>query len=402
MILELNDWQLTTRNNAGSEIASEPAAASDANGELIFGAPAQSLSRQSPQQYNNRYLYTLAPEPLPRDLGPARNQADLIYHHLRSLNLTDNDGLLIGVGGHVTNEQLGLLLGIAQELQIPVRGFIDNALAYGLDAPASSSFHVIDIELHRLLISKVEVTSQQRSISHCAAIDGAGMAAILEGWMNVIADDFVHKTRFDPLHAAASEQQLFDTVSNWLGQSTLTDQRIRINHGESIRELEVSAGELSDKLSQRLSAVDFTQLGTIGVTERVMAVPFLSDLLASRVDAVLPLESASAGRNFSQLGEGLATDQVRRVTSGSSSLMSDLPATTAAADTDLQSATHLLQEHIAFAFDHPAVSDYIDAATGSATGESVTINGRPSHGGPLKPGDTVALGAQLYTAIRLE
>ena len=70
MILELNDWQLTTRNHTGSEIASEPAAACDATGDLIFGAPAQSLSRQSPQQYNNRYLYTLAPEPLPRDLGP--------------------------------------------------------------------------------------------------------------------------------------------------------------------------------------------------------------------------------------------------------------------------------------------------------------------------------------------
>ena len=401
MILELNDWQLTTRNHTGSEIASEPAAASDANGDLIFGAPAQSLSRQSPQQYNNRYLYTLAPEPLPRDLGPARNQADLIYHHLRKLTLTDSEGLLIGVGGHVTNEQLGLLLGIAQELQIPVRGFIDNALAYGLDAPAGRDFHVIDIELHRLLISKVEVETQQRSVSHCAAVDGVGMAAILEGWMNVIADNFVQKTRFDPLHAAASEQQLFDTVSNWLGQSTLTDQRIRINHGESIRELEVSAGELSDKLSQRLSAVDFTQLGTVGVTERVMAVPFLCDLLESKVDAVLPLESASAGRNFSQLGEGLSTDKVRRVTSGNSTL-SDLPATSAAADNDPRPATHLLQEHIAFAFDHPAVCNHIDSATGSATGNGITINGRPNEGGRLKPGDTVTLGTQVYTAIRLE
>lgn len=402
MIVELNDWQLTTRNNAGSVIATEPAAASNANGELIFGAPAQSLSRQSPQQYNNRYLYTLAPEPLPRDLGPARNQADLIYHHLRSLNLTDDDGLLIGVGGHVTNEQLGLLLGIAQELKIPVRGFIDNALAYGLDAPANSSFHVIDIELHRLLISRVDVETQQRSVSHCTPVDGAGIAAILEGWMNVIADDFVHKTRFDPLHAAASEQQLFDTVSSWLGQSTLTDQRIRIHHGESTRELEVSAGVLADKLNQRLGTVNFDQLGTIGVTERVMAVPFLSELLSSKVDAVLPLESASAGRSFSQLGERLSTDQVRRVNSGSSSPTNDVPATMTDADSDLHTATHLLKDHIAFAFDHPAVSHYIDAATGSAAGTQVTINGRSGDGEQLKPGDKVTLGAQTYTAIRLE
>ena len=142
------------------------------------------------------------------------------------------------------------------------------------------------------------------------------------------------------------------------------------------------ARALADKLNQRLGAVDFTQFGTIGITERVMAVPFLQELLSAKVDAVLPLASADAGRNFSQLGEGLSTDRVRRLIAGSSSVTNNVPANTKQPDAEQHTATHLLRDHVAFAFDHPAVKDYIDA--------------------PLKPGDTVAVGDQTYTAIRLE
>ena len=93
-----------------------------------------------------------------------------------------------------------------------VQGFVDLGLAIALGVPASADFHVLDIELHRMTISEIHVDGQQRNVQQSTAIDGIGASNITEGWMNVAADEFVQKTRFDPLHAGQSEQQLFEQI----------------------------------------------------------------------------------------------------------------------------------------------------------------------------------------------
>ena len=43
-----------------------------------------------------------------------------------------------------------------------------------------------------------------------------GWLALQQAWLDLIAAAFVRKTRFDPLHEAASEQRLWDGLPGWL------------------------------------------------------------------------------------------------------------------------------------------------------------------------------------------
>ena len=159
IFLDINDWQLTARTAYGPALFKEPVGASKATGKLEFGQPALQHSRSHPQQFNNKYFYSLAPDPLSGDLRPAKNHADLIYHHLVELSLPEDKPLVLCVSGHLTNQQLGLLLGICQEAKLTVNGFIDLALGQSLAAPMHNDYHVLDIELHRMTLSHITVAT---------------------------------------------------------------------------------------------------------------------------------------------------------------------------------------------------------------------------------------------------
>ena len=47
---------------------------------------------------------------------------------------------------------------------------------------------------------------------------GAGWLDFIDTWLRMIGREFVARTRFDPLHRAATEQQLFDSLPGWLEQ----------------------------------------------------------------------------------------------------------------------------------------------------------------------------------------
>ena len=46
-------------------------------------------------------------------------------------------------------------------------------------------------------------------------------------WAHTIAETFVRRTRFDPLHDGASEQRMFDALPGWLARLA-TDASTRI------------------------------------------------------------------------------------------------------------------------------------------------------------------------------
>src|SRR5690606_25703526 len=67
-----------------------------------------------------------------------------------------------------------------------------------------------------------------------------GVLGLQQTWMQLIAEQFVRKTRFDPLHDAATEQRLVDQLPEWLGR-LLEDERIvlAIEFGERPLEIEL-------------------------------------------------------------------------------------------------------------------------------------------------------------------
>ncbi len=378
LFLELNDWQMTAWDEQGDRVLQQGVGASIAPGQLSFGEAALAHSRSHPQQFNNRYLYSLSPDPIAGDLRPAKNHADLIYHHLIHMGLP-NEPIGLCVGGHLTNQQLGLLLGIAQEAGLKIAGFIDAALAQSLSVPATGDFHVLDIELHRMTLTHIAVAADHRDSTQTIGLDGLGTASIVDGWMNVIADEFVQKTRFDPLHAGNTEQQLYDQVNRWLTEIGIVDRRVNVSNGEASRDIEVSASLLKDKLRQRLASIDLDHIQRLVLSPRAASVAGLQALLAERVNYIETCSADDMARNCSTLARGFIPTDVRRIVSADIAVANT---DTAAPQPTLANATHLLCEHIAYPLTDARFNGHVPQT--------------------LQLGEVVRVGDQAYTAIRLE
>ncbi len=401
IFLEINDWQLNARRADGTLLFSEPAAASSALGPLVFGEAAINHSRTFPQKYNHKYFYSLAADPIPGDLGPAKNHADLIYHHLRQLELPKDEDIALCVGGHLTNQQLGLLLGITKEVGLRVCGFLDNALGQSLHLPASASYYVLDLELHRLVLSHISVDGDLRTVSQATTFDGMGASQIIDGWMNVIADEFVQKTRFDPLHAGDSEQQVFDQVLRWMSKGEMSDQRINIAYTDANRDIEVSAKLLREKLRQRLGALDLGHVDQLMISPKIAALPGLQVELQQRLDQIHAIEADHLAANYLKLAEQLEADSIRRIISAH--VGTPAPVAVDAASTPQKApASHLLNEHVAFPLDDALFHEHIDAAASATRSLQITVNGTAALQQPLFVGDQVDLNGTTYTAIRVK
>ena len=373
-ILELNDHELNLYDQAGTLIRSEPAAAALKQGELIFGEPALACSRVSPQAFNNRYLGHAAAQPLPSPIGPAHNFADLVYQHLRTYELQKKD-LTILAPAYFTNEQLGLMLGICQELEINVRGFIDLGLAQMLSEASGSTFTLIDLEWHRMSATHFSAQSGALAVSGNRVWEGRGYNHYVEGWMGVIADEFIHRTRFDPLHTGDAEQQLFDQTSAWLQEGVAT--RIVVASNGDERELEIEMQRLTDKTRQRLEGLDLDRNQPLFLSDRVTRVPGLEALLSELYGNVSRANSGeSMQAHLPTLCTELPSDKITRL-STSTTRISPMQAATVQS---VALATHLLdKDNVA----HP-MQEFSDA---------MLVN--------LKPGDSIDLAGQTYQAVRV-
>jgi hypothetical protein len=107
--------------------------------------------------------------------------------------------------------QLALFLGMAREASMPVAGLIDTAVAAAATWPGSGRLLHVDLHLHKAIITAVSVGENVRR-ERSDVVAGLGWLGFLEAWMRMIAREFITETRFDPLHQADTEQQLFERL----------------------------------------------------------------------------------------------------------------------------------------------------------------------------------------------
>ncbi|NKB97994.1 MAG: hypothetical protein GKR90_05790 [Pseudomonadales bacterium] len=365
-VLELNDQELTLYASDAQIIRSEPAAAAVVDDNLVFGDVALEQSRISPQYFNNRYLGNATAQQLPSPIGTAHNLADLVFHHLASYPLAD-EPLAVLTPSHFANEQLGLLLGICQELKIDVRGFIDLSLAQTLSVGVPKAFQVLDLEWHRLSITRMESSAATVSASGHRVWEGRGLNHFIEGWMGVIADEFMQQTRFDPLHRGDSEQQLFQQAYAWLKGGLKT--RISIRGNENDRELDIEPDRLKAKTFQRLEGLDLDTDLPLVLTDRALRVPFLSELVNGMHHNVVSTNTKQSIRtHIAELCEELPADSIGRL---SATAIRTESVTTTNIQTTSEAATHLLDEqhhaHLVTGITQEPIN----------IGDKVTVDGTP-------------------------
>jgi hypothetical protein len=187
---------------------------------LTVGAAAERKAHLYPRQILNHFWDQLNTEPLEQPNPFAHNHAEIAFEHFAHIWKTVRsygNEMVIAVPDFYTPDHLGLILGIARELAISVKGFVPLALVSVPDRLPQGLALYIDMHLHRFEITCIRRKGQfsrQESVSS----EGNGLFNLYRKWVDAIGEEFVRGTRFDPLHQASTEQELYDRLPGVLNQ----------------------------------------------------------------------------------------------------------------------------------------------------------------------------------------
>jgi hypothetical protein len=217
LALEINDAGLVLARD-GNLVAEEPGCAMLDGREPQTGAAAAARLRLQPLYAETRHWQELGTAALPRPMPAAKTYAEVAYAQLARLagGLSGAAGdTLFAVPAWYSREQLAVLLGVAQEAGLRAVGLVDAAVAAAALEPVPAAAVQLELTLHRAVVTVLEHTGELRRARY-ELLPQHGWVALQQSWVNMVAAAFVRKTRFDPLHEAASEQRLWDGLPGWI------------------------------------------------------------------------------------------------------------------------------------------------------------------------------------------
>lgn len=371
-IFELNDSGLKLLR--GKQVLMDsPGFAQVSDKQLLVGKEARRQARLHPLQTHNQFWQRLDTEPLNSKNPKCRHHADLVFEHLQAIKKNHNDvhDIVMALPAHYTNKQLSLLLGIAQHCHFNVIGLVDTAVA-SLAAQVTQGRHCfIDLQLHRALINQIDVDDKVSS-TRIEAVPGAGLAACQDMWANLIAEQFIQQTRFNPMHKAETEQQLYNQLHTVL-------QRCQ-QQGETIFELaghrvNISLQLLEDKtvtLLEKILNRTGNYSGQLFISERCYSLPGFSQVFPQAIS----VSSQDIADNIHLHQEAIigAPESLQ--------LISSLPANQRALKTpQRKSATHLLWQHQAIPVGAMLyIANKPDQALNATSGPSDVCRIKPKQG----------------------
>lgn len=207
--IELEDRALALAR-AGRVLACAPSAVFDGSGAEPPGTPAWGALRRMPTATSTRHLSTVAARATPPREALALLGAEL-QQRLQGDPPGDAERVWFAVPARIDAGGLGALLGLTRGLSLPVAGFVDAAAvsvaALGIEQPAL----VLELGLHHLAATAVDTDGRVRR-RRAVVSDRGGLIELYEAWLDLISAVMVKRTRFDPLHDGATEQQLFDSM----------------------------------------------------------------------------------------------------------------------------------------------------------------------------------------------
>lgn len=307
LAIDFNDALLTGVAD-GQLVFEEPGFAVAPDEEARFGRDAHAISRRYPHRLYNRYWSALAEEPVSPALSSPMTAADFAHAQLAVLwepNRASCDSVVFAVPANWSAEQLGLLLGIAQEEQMPVAGFVDAAIAATRREYPGRALFAVEAYLHATDVAGIEQEGQA-SIGEHHWLTEVGLERLERIAMACLAGCFVAQARFDPLHDAESEQALYDRLDDWLAQLVrlpFLDAEISVGTGTFAARLEQAAlaarlTEACQPLLQRLRALlPAGQPVAVQLGSRLARFPGVVDALAALPDTeVFVLEPGAVAR----------------------------------------------------------------------------------------------------------
>lgn len=304
-------------NDAGISVLSaerllyrEPGFALLDDDELTTGSKAFENARIKPRRIQNRFWSALTTDALPDRRFQHLSAADLVSRQLEQIwqaVAASGDRLVVAVPAYMTGDNLGLFLGIANELDVPIVGLVDAAVAATRREYRGAVPVHVDLSLHVATLSRLRQNGQVQ-LDRSAVIENSGMLSLYDAWIRVISDAFVKQSRFDPLHTAETEQLLLDRLSDWLAAASANDKVVLeieyrgISHSAELESLDLisAAGPVYQRIASQLRATyRAEETPAIQLSDRASRMPGLSDMLAARVGGeVFLLEPGATARGL--------------------------------------------------------------------------------------------------------
>jgi hypothetical protein len=107
---------------------------------------------------------------------------------------------------------LAALLGIARGMGLPVDGYIDSATVTTAALGSEQSTIVLELGLHHAAATSVDCTGSQARRRRAVHSERGGLIELYQVWLDLVSTTMVKRTRFDPLHDAATEQHVFESI----------------------------------------------------------------------------------------------------------------------------------------------------------------------------------------------
>jgi hypothetical protein len=288
----------------------EPGFALLEDDRLITGAEAFANASLNPRRIQNHYWSQLRTDALPDRRFHHLSSADLVSCQLEQLwriVAKPGDELAIAVPAYMNNENLGLLLGIAAELNIPIVAMTDAAVcATRRHYEHAVPVHV-DLSLHSSQLTRL-LQEEQVQVDRSEVIDDSGLVLLHENWVKTVAEALVQQSRFDPLHTAETEQLMRVKMPGWLAiacSSPVVSVAIEYRgttHTAEIESLEfvAAAAPVYQGIVSSLRALYRSEeLPAIQLSDRAARMPGLADTLKTRVGGeVFLLEPGATARGL--------------------------------------------------------------------------------------------------------
>ena len=333
--------------------------------QLTTGNDAYSAARIKPRRIQHHYWSDLVTTPLPDQRFKHLSAADLASRQLEQLWRPLRSGyekVIFVVPPTMSTDNLGLLLGIASELKMPVIAMVDAAVAATRREYRNAVPVHVDISLHSTSLTRLTQAGRSQ-IERVEILDSCGIYALYDTWIRAISEAFVQGSRFDPLHTAETEQMLLNRLGEWLTAACSHKKvKLELEYGNLTHEAEIESLELigaaapiyqaiASKLRALYRAEDTP---AIQLSDRLARLPGLADMLKARVGGeVFLLEPGATARGALARCRGQSNPE------GGIGLIRQLPWDQTAVEVRSDQAeqettarpTHLLFEHMAYRID---------------------------------------------------
>ncbi len=298
--------------------------------KMLYGPAAEDAWFMSPRRVTHGFLARLTHDPVALNLpGKMPSHSELAFHFLGEFFEHVGSGadplksVVLAVPGAylrdaaTEEERIGLLLGIASELKLPLAAIIDSACA-GLADPAAPAINpalpvlVLDVHLHAAEISLLGGEKRLARRAY-AEVPHAGMAQLLKHLNAAMGNRFLRHTTFDIL-ADGRFEQMFYRQTKLFVQGGASEFRYHVHTDQRAYEMPAKHEQLvvdSQTFIRQIEAVlqPFAReqdvapdACTVVLTERASAVPGLeARLRTAGYRRVVRLSTGAVARGAARL-----------------------------------------------------------------------------------------------------